>query len=168
MRRAAPASTFVTRNVSVRPRAMPAEGIEAATGDVIGRFVVGRATRFHPGTDAYTHEVVGKAVLSARFEATRSSFEPARQYRAGPPTVGDPSDMTTTEKTDVAPRRPRATVDAVKPSTRSAYHDRCGGRLQPQVVDRPGATLLSERLALTGQAQRLEDEADALLDGGLP
>ena len=82
------------------------------------------------------------------------------------PTVGDPSCMTTTKMTNTAPRRPRAAVDGVDRSTRSASTIVATGDFSVEWLTDQHAALLSERQALTGQAQRLEDEASALLDDG--
>jgi RNA polymerase-binding transcription factor DksA len=74
--------------------------------------------------------------------------------------------MTTTKKTKAAPRRPRAGVNDVDPSTRSASTIVASGDFSLEWLTDQRATLLSERQALTGQAQRLEAEANALLDDG--
>ena len=74
--------------------------------------------------------------------------------------------MTTTKKTNAAPRRPRARVNDVDPSTRSASTIVAPGDFSLEWLTDQRATLLSERQALTGQAQRLEAEANALLDDG--
>ena len=74
--------------------------------------------------------------------------------------------MTTTKKTNVAPRRPKAAVNDVDPSPRSAATIVAAGDFSLEWLTAQRAMLLSERQALTGQAQRLEAEANALLDDG--
>jgi len=74
--------------------------------------------------------------------------------------------MTTTKKTSAAPRRPSAAVDETEPSTRSASTIVASGDFSLEWLTDQRAALLSERRALTGQAERLEDEANALLDDG--
>ena len=74
--------------------------------------------------------------------------------------------MTTTKKTTAAPRRPKAAGDDVDPSTRSASTIVATGDFSLEWLTDQRAALLSERQALTGQAKRLEDEANALLDDG--
>ena len=74
--------------------------------------------------------------------------------------------MTTTKKTNAAPRRPRAAVDDVDRSTRSASPIVAADDFSLEWLTAQRAALLSEREALTGQAKRLEDEANALLDDG--
>jgi len=74
--------------------------------------------------------------------------------------------MTTTKKTNAAPRRPRAAGDDVDRSTRSASPIVAADDFSPEWLTTQRAALLSEREALTGQATRLEDEANALLDDG--
>jgi len=74
--------------------------------------------------------------------------------------------MTTTKKINAAPRRPRAAVDDVDRSTRSASPIVAPDDFSLEWLTAQRAALLSEREALTGQAKRLEDEANALLDDG--
>jgi RNA polymerase-binding transcription factor DksA len=74
--------------------------------------------------------------------------------------------MTTTKKTNAAPRRPRAAVADADRSTGSASTIVAGGDFSLEWLTGQRAALLSERASLTGQAKRLEDEANALLDDG--
>ncbi|MET0578091.1 MAG: hypothetical protein ABW122_05490 [Ilumatobacteraceae bacterium] len=71
--------------------------------------------------------------------------------------------MTTTKKNDAA-RRP--TDAAVDPSTRAAVKIVATADFSLGWLTDQRAELVSERQALTGQAERLEDEANALLDDG--
>ena len=74
--------------------------------------------------------------------------------------------MTTTTKSDAAARRPKAAVDGVDPSPGSASTIVATGDFSLEWLTAQHAELLSERQALTGQAKRLEDEANALLADG--
>ena len=73
----------------------------------------------------------------------------------------------TTNKTDQrAPRRPKAAVDDVDPSTGWAAAIVAAGGFSLEWLTDRRAALLAERQALTGQAKRLEDEVNTLLDDG--
>ena len=74
--------------------------------------------------------------------------------------------MTTTNKSTAAARRPTASVDDVASSTGSAATVVATGDFSREWLTERRTELLAERQALTGQAQRLEDEADALLNDG--
>ena len=74
--------------------------------------------------------------------------------------------MTTTKKNNAAPRHPSPAVDDVDPSTRSASTIDAAGDFSLEWLTDQRAALLSERQALTGQAKRLEDEANALRGDG--
>lgn len=74
--------------------------------------------------------------------------------------------MTTTKTTNADPRRPTSDVDDVHPATPSASTIVATGEFSLAWLTDQHAKLLSERQALTGQAERLEDEASALLDDG--
>lgn len=74
--------------------------------------------------------------------------------------------MTTTKMTNAAPGRSTPAVEGVDPSTRSASTIVASGDFSLEWLTDQRASLLSERKALTGQAERLEDEANALLDDG--
>ena len=73
--------------------------------------------------------------------------------------------MTTTKKTAAA-SRPRRPADDVDPAICSASTIVATGDFSLGWLTDQRAALLSERQVLTGQAQRLEDEANALLDDG--
>jgi RNA polymerase-binding transcription factor DksA len=75
--------------------------------------------------------------------------------------------MTTTPTTtNAAPRPPKAAAVDVDPSTRSAATIVATDDFSLEWLTGQHAELLSERQALTGQANRLEDEANSLLDDG--
>ncbi len=74
--------------------------------------------------------------------------------------------MTPTKKTSAARRRPTAGAGDVQPATRSASTTVAGDDFSPDWLADQRIALLSERKALTGQAERLEDEASALLADG--
>ena len=74
--------------------------------------------------------------------------------------------MTTTKKTKAVARRPRAAADGAEPSTRSGSTIVAASDFSLEWLTNQREALLAERRALTGQAQRLEDEAKALLDDG--
>ena len=74
--------------------------------------------------------------------------------------------MTTTNKSTAAARRPTAGVDDVASSTGSAATVVATGDFSREWLTERRTELLAERQALTGQAQRLEDEANALLNDG--
>ena len=71
--------------------------------------------------------------------------------------------MTTTKKTNAAPGRPQAPADDV---ARSASTIDAASEFSVEWLTDQRAALLSERQALTGQAERLEDQANALLADG--
>jgi hypothetical protein len=74
--------------------------------------------------------------------------------------------MTTTKKTNTAPVRPTTAVDDVERETRFAFTIVATGDFTLEWLTDQRAALLAERKVLTGQAQRLEDEASSLLDDG--
>jgi len=74
--------------------------------------------------------------------------------------------MTTTKKITAAPRRPSGSVDDVDPSTAASPGIAATDDFDLEWLTDQRVALLAERQALTGQATRLEDEADALRDDG--
>ena len=75
--------------------------------------------------------------------------------------------MTTTETTNAAPRHPTtAPGDDADPSTRSTSTIVATGDFGLEWLTAQRAELLSERQTLTGQAERLEGEANDLLNDG--